>query len=472
MATVRDHTALTFGGHWLANSGGPSAYGQPALLTFSFPTSAPPSMVARPGAAAAASFQPFNEIEKVQARLALQQFADASGLTFVEVSGNAGDIRFGYIQENTVNHGNFGGIGFGPYNAFYSFNNVTYPNRDSYLLTLGTDLTAGGDTFYNLNYRQQWQNDNNMVHTLLHEIGHAIGLKHPHEGENQLDKLIDNTSTTVMSYVNNQKRVTSLGPLDIEAIQVLYSTNDKDGIQYANWSFNGTTETFTLIAKDSGGPLRGTGARDIIQGGPGADVVTAGDGNDVISPGKGLDNVSGGPGLDWLILNVARSSARLEFRPNDFWTVSSAEGNKLIFDIERLQFLDQIVAFDAGAAQTYRLYQAAFARTPDQGGLSFWVDKVDDGAALRDVASGFIGSPEFESSYGMTASPERYVEKFYQNVLGRSGEASGVVFWTNELKRGVPLAEVLLGFAESSENVARLAPMIGQGVALDPSYFV
>jgi len=64
------------------------------------------------------------------------------------------------------------------------------------------------------------------------------------------------------------------------------------------------------------------------------------------------------------------------------------------------------------------------------------------------------------------------VAKFYQNVLGRAGESGGVAYWTGELRRGTPLAEVLVGFAESQENTSRLAPIIGQGIELDLTYFV
>ncbi len=39
--------------------------------------------------------------------------------------------------------------------------------------------------------------------TLLHEIGHAIGLKHPFEGSTQLPSNLDKTNYTLMSYTDS-----------------------------------------------------------------------------------------------------------------------------------------------------------------------------------------------------------------------------------------------------------------------------
>jgi hypothetical protein len=63
----------------------------------------------------------------------------------------------------------------------------------------------------------------------------------------------------------------------------------------------------------------------------------------------------------------------------------------------RLVFADAGVAYDlAGVAgQAYRIYQAAFNRTPDLGGLGYWIEQMDKGATLEAVAGQFITSAEF-----------------------------------------------------------------------------
>jgi hypothetical protein len=60
------------------------------------------------------------------------------------------------------------------------------------------------------------------------------------------------------------------------------------------------------------------------------------------------------------------------------------------------------LAFDTDgiAGQAYRIYKAAFNRTPDNDGLKFWIGELDKGMSLLQAASGFVGSAEFNSVYG------------------------------------------------------------------------
>ena len=70
------------------------------------------------------------------------------------------------------------------------------------------------------------------------------------------------------------------------------------------------------------------------------------------------------------------------------------------------------------AGVSYRIYQAAFARTPDNDGLKYWIDQVDTGTTLVDVARGFIDSQEFQSVYGTDPSNDDFVAALYRNVSG------------------------------------------------------
>ncbi|NMA97948.1 MAG: DUF4214 domain-containing protein [Phyllobacteriaceae bacterium] len=143
-------------------------------------------------------------------------------------------------------------------------------------------------------------------------------------------------------------------------------------------------------------------------------------------------------------------------------------GTDTLISIERLEFSDGTLAFDldGNAGMAYRIYQAAFDRTPDPLGLSYWVDAMDNGLNLYQVASGFIGSAEFASVYGSNVSNLALVEKLYQNVLGRDGEPAGIIYWESELNGGVGRDVVLAGFSESPENIAGVAPAIADGIWL------
>lgn len=78
-----------------------------------------------------------------------------------------------------------------------------------------------GLVLFNSNFRSDGTFLNEFQTLALHEIGHAIGLKHPFDEPLTLASNLDNTSQTVMSY-QGPYTVNQLGPLDIAAAQYLY----------------------------------------------------------------------------------------------------------------------------------------------------------------------------------------------------------------------------------------------------------
>ncbi|WP_436001158.1 DUF4214 domain-containing protein, partial [Rhizobium sp. LjRoot30] len=146
--------------------------------------------------------------------------------------------------------------------------------------------------------------------------------------------------------------------------------------------------------------------------------------------------------------------------------ISGRDGMDRLSNIERVRFADGTLAFDTdgNAGQAYRIYQAAFDRTPDAAGLTFWVKTLDAGKGLLGAADGFVTSTEFQTLYGTNISNQAFVEQLYQNVLGRAGEEAGIDFWTDRMTNGVSRAEVLAGFSESAENIAGVAPAIADGI--------
>ena len=116
------------------------------------------------------------------------------------------------------------------------------------------------------------------------------------------------------------------------------------------------------------------------------------------------------------------------------------------------------------AASVARLYDAAFNRLPDGGGLLGWKNAVDHGMSLSTVADGFAFSAEFQNTYG-NLSNQGFVEQLYHNVLDRAGEAAGVAGWTAALASGqMDRGDVLLGFSESMEHQLNTAGVIDHGI--------
>ncbi len=197
--------------------------------------------------------------------------------------------------------------------------------------------------------------------------------------------------------------------------------------------------------------INGTGNAldNTLVGNAGANRLTGGAGNDTLD---------GGAGLDTAVFSGGKAGYTLTRTASGMTAASATEGTDALINIERLQFTDKTLAFDldGNAGQAYRLYQAAFDRVPDQGGLGYWIDQMDGGLKLSQVATGFINSAEFKALYGNNPSNAEFVTLLYDNVLHRAPDAGGYDFWMNELSRGVSREQVLTGFSESTENKVAL----------------
>ena len=191
--------------------------------------------------------------------------------------------------------------------------------------------------------------------------------------------------------------------------------------------------------------------------------------NDSLSGGITSDTIDGGPGFDTVIYQCNKDSFTIT-KTAAGWVISSAaEGIDSLVNVERIKFGDRTLALDitGNAGQAYRIYQAAFNRVPDNGGLKFWISSMDAGATLRDVATGFVGSPEFQSVYGSNPTNEQFVVKLYNNVLHRDPDAGGKAYWLDLMDRGLlGKVDVLMQFSESPENQAGVLNAIINGIDL------
>lgn len=149
---------------------------------------------------------------------------------------------------------------------------------------------------------------------------------------------------------------------------------------------------------------------------------------------------------------------------------NSVTGDQMLFiGIEALQFNDAKILIDTNLTinhlQAYRLYKAAFDRAPDLGGLGYWINSLDNGNTLVNVASGFVSSPEFQGLYGVGSSDQTFVRKLYNNVLDRDPDQGGYDFWLGHMANGMSRQDVLINFSESNENKNNVAEIVAHGVA-------
>ena len=213
-----------------------SVVGSGATITFSFPwTNGSQSVFLGPrnmpyssaNEASAAYHYGLNLVQQVAAIKAINEWANVANINFSQVSDsstNVGDIRFAFTSSSSLT--NWWGYAYYP--------NFYYP--------------SGGDIWINYKYSSntEWSPGTYNYEALMHEIGHALGLKHPFEDSKILPDEKENRTNTIMSYtdINNiyvsvEKNsngssswfAKSIDPetpmvLDIQAIQYMYGANN------------------------------------------------------------------------------------------------------------------------------------------------------------------------------------------------------------------------------------------------------
>ena len=472
-------------------------------------------------------------------RLAMASWGNVANITFTEVAEsatNVGDLRIAWTNKTN-----------GTAAAWAS-----YPNN---YWASGGDVWLAASTMGAYD-ASDWQAGGFAYATLVHELGHALGLKHPFEGTPLLPTAQDSNQYSVMSYTDHPNNIfrhataTSSGgytfsysyvqpdtPMlyDIAAIQTMYGANTAyktgndtytfdpttpfyrtlwdaagtDTITVANFTRDclidlqpghfstlaiisdalpkgytgGSTATYdgtdnlaiafgctmeNAIGGSGNDTLTGNSANNQLSGGVGNDTLTGLAGADRLTGATGNDRLDGGTGTDTAVYSGTRSNYTVTTTTTGY-TVTGTDGTDTLVAIERLEFTNETLALDISgtAGQAYRLYKAAFDRVPDNAGLKFWINAMDAGYSLNDVANNFLTGAEFKTLYGASPTTDQFVTKLYANILHRPYDQGGYNWWTNLLNtKQLSQAQVLAYFAESTENQAAVIGVIQNGIDL------
>ena len=96
-----------------------------------------------------------------------------------------------------------------------------------------------------------------------------------------------------------------------------------------------------------------------------------------------------------------------------------------------------------------RFYDTILGRKADESGLNHWTSSLLSGEKTgADVAKGFVLSQEFIAQNNSNAA---FVNKMYKAFFDRAADEGGYNNWMNKLENGASREEVLAGFVKSQE---------------------
>jgi hypothetical protein len=245
----------------------------------------------------------FNAAQQAATRQILAYVTTVTGVQFTETTGRDADIQFATTDINDPEHAgeaawrlsySFEANGFVTSTTLQQF--VFIDNREH--LSINSAPAAGSPGY----------------EVLLHEIGHALGLKHPFEGPAPLSSSRDNTSQTLMSYTHVGGPYSQFNEVDLAALAYLYGF---DGVA-GNWGV-GT----------SGAVYQGTSF------------------DETFTSGSGRFAWIGMGGTDVLALRQSLRSSAFSLTPDRAWMLveQSGSSNFVHSTIERLVFPDETISF-------------------------------------------------------------------------------------------------------------------------------
>jgi Ca2+-binding RTX toxin-like protein len=390
-------------------------------------------------------FTPFTTAQRNYTRKALDYISSVVDVQFAETRDVAAPLNIVMGNNSQENSGGYASIIQFRQNSPLLLNNAPgakFPGRDD------------GAYLYSI---------------LMHELGHALGLKHPFshpdadggtEAGPYLGHEEDIASITLMSYTDIEPLDTlSYSPLDIAALQYLWgvspqahagdsryvltehqgqmiwdgSGNDTiDGaglkqdltlyLEPGYWSHAGakaglitaagqyTVNFGTQIENALGGAgndtITGNALANRIEGGAGNDVLAGGAGDDTLDGGAGNDVLAGGAGNDTLRGGDGTDTVRYD-GPHSAYTVSPGQDGWTVSGADGTDSLDGV--------ERLRFTDAVVA-----------LDTGKDGLAGQ-------------------------VYRLYQAAFDRKPDAAGVGYWIGQSDHGLSINHIADSFLRSDE---------------------
>jgi hypothetical protein len=256
----------------------------------------------------------FTLAQQVATRTAFDYISKLTGIQFVETA-NGANAQI-HLCNTDLQGSNVTGLCSWHSSYTYSGTNLVGYDADAYVyldnvewFSQNHNLTPGGYGY----------------ETLLHELGHSLGLKHPFDDSIHLPTSQDNTNYTLMSYTPGGGAHSTYSQYDIAALKWLYGMDGLGGALGINST---------------------TGAR-YITGTGGVETLTGTAANDTLEGDGGNDMIDGGSGTDTAVFRGVRSNYAVSALSNgDLQVISNngIDGTDTLRSVEILKFQDMSVS--------------------------------------------------------------------------------------------------------------------------------
>ncbi|MBI5258111.1 MAG: hypothetical protein HY855_16530 [Burkholderiales bacterium] len=300
----------------------------------------------------------FNAAQQAATTALMNYVGQITGITFTLTANAASaDLHFGAANVTNASNSGF---------CHWSWN---YSSSNGQIITYTADAFVFLD---NVEFTGTTANPtlgNGGHELLLHEIGHAMGLKHPFEGGTTLPSGQDNTANTLMSYTHVGGTYGAYNAYDIAALTFLYGG---DGL---------------------GGALGVGGQGNYIIGTSAAETLTGGSGNDMLQGGGGNDTIVGGAGQD-TARYTGLSSAYTVTLLVDRVVINGPEGQDTLTGMEFARFSDTIVALGSTPSNHAPTGGITLAGTAAQGQTLTLSSTLADADGLGTLAYRWQSSPD------------------------------------------------------------------------------
>lgn len=455
-----------------------TAPGTPVTVTYSFPTQLPAAY----SGDNALGWRPFSAQQQGATREVLSLLQKQINITFVEVTDTpsaGGTIRFSDTTQS-------GSAGY----AYLANSSGTSLDSDVFISnSYSTNVTSGS---------YAWT-------TLVHELGHALGLKHPGNynatqttsasaAGNFLGVNEDAFYNTIMTYRDSAQGIqdTWFMPYDLLALRYLYGArafetgnntytfSDASGQSVRNIVDDGGTDTldFSAVTVGVGVNLAPGGYSSVgkllsgasalanvtlsidavienVIGTAQADVIYGNAANNTLTGGRGNDTLDGGAGIDTAVFSGPRARYAIT-KTQSGQTVqdsTGADGIDTLSNIERLLFSDGKLALDLDgrAGQTVKLIGAVFGKA-SVGNTSY----VGIGLKLLDGGTSYeqLGTLAINET-GKTNHTD-IVVLLWTNLFGSAPASAQSAPYVAMLDAGLGVGALTVMAADTANNTANI----------------